>query len=323
VTQNKNSSATATSRKKRLTIGAASVLAAGALLGTGLQGATASPLGGTTEPGIPSTPSASAPATPGASFFGSVAHELRGDLSHGQDLGEKAQKVATTITDHPELFASLPAHLQADLTTLAQASDGDRTTAAGSIATTAFAGGYGEQAQALAVAIQADPEHPLRAALHAALEGSLDAGTTGATDTTGTTGTTGTTSDGTAGTETPAPGSTDPSSVDPSDAGGSATDAAEAGPAVVKLALSLVDNPALFDKLPTELQSALTALKALPAEQQDAAAQQIATDAGTGTYGPEIQKIAKHLTDAPSDGQDSGHETSGHSDGNADAKAAH
>lgn len=301
VTQNKNSSATATSRKKRLTIGAASVIAAGALLGTGMQGATASPLGGTAEPGTPSTPSASAPATPGASFFGSVAHELRGDLSHGQDLGEKAQKVATTITDHPELFASLPANLQADLTTLAHASAGDRTAAAGSIATTALAGGYGEQAQALAVAIQADPEHPLRAALHAALEGSLDAGATG---------TTGTTTDGTAGTETPAPASTDPSRVDPSDAGGSATDANKAGPAVVKLALSLVDNPALFDKLPTELQSALTALKALPAEQQDAAAQQIATDAGTGTYGPEIQKIAEHLKDT-------------HSDGNANAKAAH
>jgi len=288
VTQNKNSSATATSRKKRLTIGAASVIAAGALLGTGLQGATASPLGGTVEPGTPSTPSASAPATPGASFFGSVAHELRGDLSDGQDLGEKAQKVATTITDHPELFASLPTNLQADLTTLAHASAGDRTAAAGSIATSALAGGYGEQAQALAVAIQADPEHPLRAAVHAALEGS-----------------------------------TDPSSVDPSDGGGSATDAAETGPAVVKLALSLVDNPALFDKLPTELQSALTALQALPAEQQDAAAQQIAADAGTGTYGPEIQKIAEHLTDAPGDGQDSGHETSGHSEGTADAKAAH
>ena len=101
MTQNKNSSATATSRKKRLTIGAASVLAAGALLGTGLQGASAAPLGGTAEPGTPSTPSASAPAAPGASFFGSVAHELRGDLAHGQDFGEKAQKVAATMSAAP------------------------------------------------------------------------------------------------------------------------------------------------------------------------------------------------------------------------------
>ncbi|MDY7529215.1 MULTISPECIES: hypothetical protein [unclassified Cryobacterium] len=285
MTQNKNSSATATSRKKRLTIGAASVLAAGALLGTGMQGATASPLGGTAEPGTPSTPSASAPATPGASFFSSVAHELRGDLAHGQDFGEKAQKVAATISDHAELFASLPANLQADLTTLTQASDGDRTAAAEFIATSALAGNYGGQAQALAVAIQADPEHPLRAALHAALEGSLDAGTPGA-------------------------------------GGDTATDTTDAGPAVTKLALSLVDNPALFDKLPVELQSALTALKALPAEQQDAAAQQIATDAGTGTYGPEIQKIAEHLAHGAA--QDTGHDASGHdASGHADATAAH
>ncbi|TFB87167.1 hypothetical protein E3O44_08525 [Cryobacterium algoricola] len=287
MTQNKNSSATATSRKKRLTIGAASVLAAGALLGTGMQGATASPLGGTAEPGTPSTPSASAPATPGASFFGSVAHELRGDLAHGQDFGEKAQKVAATISGHAELFASLPANLQADLTTLTQASDGDRTAAAGFIATSALAGNYGEQAQALAVAIQADPEHPLRAALHAALEGSLDAGTTGTT------------------------GGTDSAAPDDSgtDAGG--------GAAVIKLASSLADNPALFDKLPVELQSALTALTALPAEQQDAAAQQIATDAGTGTYGPEIQKIAGHLAHGAA--ADAGHDASVH----ADATVAH
>ncbi|MEB0304516.1 hypothetical protein QN345_04135, partial [Cryobacterium sp. 10I1] len=88
------------------------------------------------------------------------------------------------------------------------------------------------------------------------------------------------------------------------------------------LALSLVDNPALFDKLPVELQSALTALKALPAEQQDAAAQQIATDAGTGTYGPEIQKIAEHLAHGAA--QDTGHDASGHdASGHADATAAH
>jgi len=232
------------SRSKRLTIGAASVLAAGALLGAGVQGASAAPL--TPTPEHTASSSASAESTSGDAFLASVQKELRGALSHGHDVNEKAQKVAATLVDHAELFASLPANLQADLTTLKDASAADRAAAVQTIQTTALDGGYGDQIAQVATAVQNDPKHPLAAALHSALGEETATGT-------------------------------------------------DAAPAVTKLALGLADNPALFQKLPVELQSALTDLKNAPAAEQDAAAQAIEKAALNGDYGKDIQKIVERI----------------------------
>lgn len=260
------------SRSKRLTIGAASVLAAGALLGAGVQGATASPLTDAPDHTAGSNASTSASSTSDAStndgaFLSSIQKELRGDVSRGQDLNEKAQKVAATLVDHAELFATLPANLQADLTTLTDASAADRTAAVETIRTTALAGGYGEQATQIATAVQDDPKHPLAAALHSVLG--------------------------------------DDSAV------------AETGShSAAKLALRVVDNPALLAKLPADLQSALTELKNTPAAEQDAAAQAIVADAANGAYGDDIQKFAERLQART--GGDSHAHTAG-SDAGADA----
>ena len=232
------------SRSKRLTIGAASVLAAGALLGAGVQGASATSL--TPTPEHTTGTSASADSTSGGGFLGSIQKELRGDLTHGQNADEKAQKVATTLANHPELFANLPANLQADLTTLKDAPAADRAAAAQAIQTTALDGGYGEQIAQVATAVQNDPKHPLAAAQQSALGGDTAAGT-------------------------------------------------DAAPSVTKLALGVADNPALFQKLPAELQSALTDLKNAPAGEQDAAAQAIEKAALNGDYGKDIQKVVERI----------------------------
>ncbi len=231
-------------RSKRLTIGAASVLAAGALLGAGVQGASAAPI--TPTPEHTASSSTSAESTSGDAFLASVQKELRGDLTHGHDVNEKAQKVAATLVDHAELFASLPANLQTDLTTLKDASAADRAAAVQTIQTTALDGGYGEQIAQVATAVQNDPKHPLAAALHSALGEDTAAGT-------------------------------------------------DAAPSATKLALGVADNPALFQRLPTELQSALTDLKNAPAGEQDAAAQAIEKAALNGAYGKDIQKIVEHI----------------------------
>lgn len=242
--ENKTFQAPRASRSKRLAIGAASVLAAGALLGAGVQGASAVPLPPTPEHTTGS--SASAESTSGGGFLGSIQKELRGDLAHGQNASEKAQKVAATLADHPELFANLPANLKADLTSLKGASAADRAAAAQTIQTTALAGGYGEQITKVAAAVRNDPTHPLAAAQQSAL-------------------------------------------------GDDAAPGTDSAPSVSKLALDVVDNPALFSKLPANLQSALTELKNTPAAEQDAAAEVIHTAAVNGDYGLEIQKLAMRI----------------------------
>ncbi|TFD74475.1 hypothetical protein [Cryobacterium fucosi] len=248
--ENKIFQAPRASRSKRLTVGAASVLAAAALLGAGVQGASAAPLTATPEhtAGAGASASASASAEPASAgaVLSSIQKELRGDLSNGQDTNVKAQKVAATLVDHAELFASLPANLQADLTALKDASAADRAAAVQTIRNTALDGGYGEQIATVATAVQNDPTHPLAAALHGALGADTAAG-------------------------------------------------ADATPSVTKLALGVVDNPALFSKLPADLQSALTELKNAPAAEQDAAALVIQKAALNGDYGHDIRKVVKHI----------------------------
>lgn len=176
--ENKIFQAPRASRSKRLTIGAASVLAAGALLGAGVQGAAAAPL--TAAPEHTASADASAESASGVAFLATVQKELRGDLARGQDLNDKAQRVAATLVDHAELYASLPANLQADLTTLKDASETDRAAAVETIRTTALAGGYGEQVTQIVTAVQKDPKHPLAAALHVVLGDDAGPGATAA-----------------------------------------------------------------------------------------------------------------------------------------------
>ena len=247
-----------TSRTKRVALGAASVLTAGALLGVGAQGATAAPLSAEPTSSFSSSagPSGDAAASSNGVFLASLATELRADLSHGQSGNVKAQKVATTLSEHAELFDTLPANLQDDLTTLTDASGAtDRAAAVDTVRTTALAGGYGEEITKIAEAVRDNPEHPLAAAVEAAL--GSDPGT--------------------------APGTADTDPV------------ADAGSSVTELALKLADNPALLEKLPADLQADLAELKNAPAAEQEAAAQKLEESALSGDYGSVVQKIAERV----------------------------
>ncbi|TFD36491.1 hypothetical protein E3T40_06580 [Cryobacterium sp. TMT1-19] len=266
--------ATATSRTKRVTLGAASVMTAGALLGVGAQGATAAPLSAETT----STFSASgdAGATSNGEFLASLSTELRADLSHGQSGNVKAQKVATTLSEHAELFETLPANLQSDLNTLKDASGAaDRAAAVDTVRTTALAGGYGEEITKIAEAVRDNPEHPLAAAVRAALGSDLGTAEPGA-----------------------AQSGAEQSGAEQSGAeqsGAEQESAAEAGSSVTELALQLTDNPALLDKLPANLQADLTELENTPADEQETAAQELEAAALNGDYGTVVQKIAERV----------------------------
>lgn len=261
--------ASAPSRTKRVALGAASVLTAGALLGVGAQGATAAPL----SPAGTSSSTSSAESSEGSTarsdaFLASIHKELRADVSNGKSAQVKAQKLATTITGHAELFASLPANLQTDLTTLADATAAERADAVQTIENTALAGGYGEEITRIAEAVQANPKHPLAAGIRAALGSDLGS-TSGGDQEQG--------------------------------------ESQDAGPSMTKLALSLANAPGLFEKLPANLQSDLTTLKDAPAAEQDAAAAVIGMAAVDGEYGDEIQKIAVRVQ-AHHDGMQAGAE---------------
>lgn len=145
------------SRKKRLAIGAVSVLTAGALFGLGAQGASAAPLAATggSASATSGTHSNDNPVPPGDhALVSSMKKQIRADLSEGNDPGEKAQNVATTISENPAVLATLPPNLQADLASLKAASVADRTAVAENIKIIALSGGYGEQIQGLGEKLQ-------------------------------------------------------------------------------------------------------------------------------------------------------------------------
>ncbi|TFD29704.1 hypothetical protein [Cryobacterium cryoconiti] len=246
--------ATATSRTKRVALGAASVLTAGALLGVGAQGATAAPLSSETTSSSSSSAGGSSTTTTDA-FLASITTELRADLSHGQSWNVKAQNVATTVSEHAELFESLPANLQDDLTTLTDASGAaERAAAVDTVRTTALAGGYGEEITTIAEAVRDNPQHPLAAAVRAALGSDVGTAT-----------------------------------------GAEPEAATDTGFSVTELALHLADNAALLEKLPADLQDDLADLKSVPADEQEAAAQALEAAALNGDYGTEIQKLAERV----------------------------
>lgn len=85
-----------------------------------------------------------------------------------------AQSVSVTLASHSEIFAGLPANLQADLTDLNAASDAERDTLVAQIGTTALDGGYGADAQKVATAVQDNPKHPLAAAVRALVSAEAD-----------------------------------------------------------------------------------------------------------------------------------------------------
>ncbi|WP_431246926.1 hypothetical protein [Leifsonia xyli] len=133
----KNSAYTA----KRAAVGAASLLAATALVGVGAQGAFA-----TTVDGGASGSGSSGQATAQAHVSANVGHQLlAGHLS-----GARAQALAKRVVADKPLFDLLPDALQQDVTTLAKATPQERTADAKKIVRTALDGGYGTAIKDLA-----------------------------------------------------------------------------------------------------------------------------------------------------------------------------
>lgn len=130
--------------RKRVSIGAASVLATSALLGLGAQAAFAdtpntAPSGtasASTSAGSASSADASQPS------LGGIQAEVHAML-RGHVNGAHAQKLATSLANDDTAFSLLPSKLQSDVMTLKKASPADRTADAKKIATTALYGGYG------------------------------------------------------------------------------------------------------------------------------------------------------------------------------------
>ncbi len=126
---------------KRAAVGAASLLAATALVGVGAQGAFATTVdGGASGSGSGSSSTASA----------HVSTDAGHDLFAGHLSGAKAQALAKRVLADKPLFALLPDSLQQDVTTLANAAAQDRTADAKKIVRTALDGGYGSAVKDLA-----------------------------------------------------------------------------------------------------------------------------------------------------------------------------
>jgi hypothetical protein len=155
INNQKMAQALGTPLRKHLVIGATSVVAAGALLGVGVAGASAA----TVQPTPVSTHISSTVHSSG--HVVSLIQQLRADLFQGQINGSRAQALAGRIIDSKTIFSALPANLQSDLTTLKSASPTDATAQAEQIKSTALAGGYGAQLQKLATDLQASAAFPI------------------------------------------------------------------------------------------------------------------------------------------------------------------
>jgi len=330
--QNEQQSTTAfgSPLKKRMAVGTATVMTAGTLLGLGAVGATAAPLEAPTEnesahstvapvapdastsapaasdasvpaaPAAPAAPDASAPAAEPAAaavtgtdgvgelsegsdpdVIESLAEDVRGQLA-GPGAGDATQVVTDALAGQTDLFQSLPTNLQTDLTALGEATS-EQAIAADTIETSALSGGYGAQVQALAEAIQQDPTHPLAAVLQALVASDVVTGDVVASDVAA--------SDVESG---------DAAAGDPAgeaEAGEAETGESGEGRGVSpeKIADALAANPALFDKLPPELQADLTELQAAPADGRAAGADAIKATALEGGYGEQIAAIAERI----------------------------
>ncbi|HEY5320506.1 MAG TPA: hypothetical protein VIJ76_06495, partial [Galbitalea sp.] len=160
--------------RKRLVIGATSVLASGALLGVGVAGASAATVHST-----PVTAHTSASATyngSGHSRAASLAEQLRHDLFQDQINGSKVRKLVERITSDQKLFAALPASLRSDLTSLKNAPAGNAVADAQKIKATALAGGYGQEIQNLATDLRATAKYPISKKLVGEIQADLASG---------------------------------------------------------------------------------------------------------------------------------------------------
>ena len=174
INNQKIAKAVGTPLRKHLVIGATSVVAAGALLGVGVAGASAA----TVQPTPAATHSSSTAHGPGRIV--SLVQQLRTDLFQGQINGNRAQALAGRIIDNQAIFSALPANLQSDLTTLKNAPAADAPALAERIKSTALAGGYGAQLEKLATDLQASASYPITKKLVDELRSDISANGTAA-----------------------------------------------------------------------------------------------------------------------------------------------
>ncbi len=87
-------------------------------------------------------------------FVRALRRELRIDIQGKSGFGDKAHAVAFRLINHTAAFGKLPANLQSDLKSLEAAAASDRDGDATKIKDTALNGGYGDQIQKEAKAIQ-------------------------------------------------------------------------------------------------------------------------------------------------------------------------
>jgi hypothetical protein len=172
INNQKISSGFGTPLRKRLVIGATSVLAAGALLGAGAAGASAATVQPTPVPTHSSTAAHSH--NPAVSLI----EQLRADLFQGSISGSKAQALAGRIIDSRTVFAALPANLQSDLTALKNAPAADTAAQAQQVKSTALSGGYGQQVKTLAADLQTSAKYPISKKLVSEIRRDLASGTT-------------------------------------------------------------------------------------------------------------------------------------------------
>lgn len=282
------------STKRRVGVAATTVLAAGSLLGLGAVGANAQPLDASTDTGSTTTTDSSTSTAPSESTeadlteadltdadlteeeITALTEKVQGQLEGGANA-ESAEIVTGAIAEHADLFQSLPVNLQTDLTALGEAKS-DQAIVADTIETTALSGGYGEQLQALAEAIEQDPTHPL-----AAVVAALAATDAAATDTV---------SEEITAEEITA------EEITAEEITAEESEADQDAPAALspeKIAAALADNPALFDTLPQELQTDVTDLQAAPEGDRAAGAEDIKATALAGGYGEQIQTVAERV----------------------------
>ena len=150
--------------RKRWMIGGASVLCAVALLGAASASANAADPGSSGMPAVAAShhpvSTQASPKHPAGKAAHKAGHALRAELAtvirNGKNAGDLAAARAITLVDtHPKFEAKLPAALQSDLKTLADAPASQRAADAAKIKTDALSGAYGAKIQKLAQNIQA------------------------------------------------------------------------------------------------------------------------------------------------------------------------
>jgi hypothetical protein len=267
---------------RRFVIGAASVVAAGALIGVGAQGAFAA----TGDSGAAGFGSASA-STPfggakagGSASFDRSAHgfSLVGQahaLFNGHVDGAEAQQLAKRIVADTAVFSLLPDSLQHDLKALAGASAHDRTADAEKIASTALSGGYGTAVRKLATQLTSSDRADTRDGRDVkgrdvkgrdvkgrdvkGLLGGLRSGDLLSS--------------------------------------GSGT-ASQLGAAAADVASTVAGDRGLAAKLPDSLRTDLSQLASAPAADRTADVQKVVTTALSGGYGARLQQVADQVEQA-------------------------